>query len=143
MNFRSKTVLAPPLILKRIIVLIIFQKIRKITPFASRHGIITCLILEHMNKCELAKYVWHLKDNGKTFDVQWRILKKVNGRLVGGACKLCTSEKLLIIEHPNKDRLLNANCIQKCRHDAKYLLSGISRVSGRARNNNTGIDTMD
>ena len=98
---------------------------------------------EHMNKCELAKYVWHLKDNGKTFDVQWRILKKVNGRLVGGACKLCTSEKLLIIEHPNKDRLLNANCIQKCRHDAKYLLSGISRVSGRARNNNTGIDTMD
>ena len=93
---------------------------------------------QHMKKCELAKHAWQLKDTNKTFSICWRVLKKVYGRLVGGSCRLCTSEKLLIIEHPDKDRLLNSNYIQKCRHTDKYMLSGIK--GNRTRD---AIDTMD
>ena len=93
----------------------------------------------HMKKCELAKYAWQLKDDNKTFNISWRILKKVYGKLVGGVCRLCTTEKLLIIEHPDKERLLNSNCIQKCRHGDKYMLS---RLEGN-RTRNAGVDTMD
>ena len=91
--------------------------------------------------CELAKYVWEIKDSHKTYDIKWKILKKVNGRSIGGACKLCTTEKLCIIEHPNADKLLNSNSIQKCRHDAKYMLSSMgnnTRTRTGGRN-----DTMD
>ena len=93
----------------------------------------------HRKKCELAKYAWQLKESGKTFSITWRMLKKVQGRLVGGACRLCTTEKLFIIEHPDKNRLLNSNCIQKCRHTDKYTLSGLK--GNRTRN--ALLDTMD
>ena len=84
-----------------------------------------CNHREHMNKCELAKYVWQLKDSDKTYDISWKILKKVNGRLIGGSCRLCTTEKLLIIEHPDRDKLLNTHCIQKCIHGNKYMLDSM------------------
>ena len=87
--------------------------------------------------CELAKYVWKLKDSRKTFNLKWRTLKKVNGRMVGGECKLCTTETMLINEHPNKDKLLNQNSIQKCRHENKYMLS---QYGNRRR---TGVGTND
>ena len=96
---------------------------------------------KHMKKCELAKHVWQLKDANKTFSITWQILRKVHGRLVGGVCRLCTSEKLLIIEHPDKDRLLNSNWVQKCRHAEKYLLSGLKDNRNGIRDG--GVDTMD
>ena len=92
----------------------------------------------HRNKCELAKYVWQLKEQNKTFDISWKLLKKVRGRLVGGACRLCTTEKLLILEHPDKSRLLNSNCIGKCRHGDKYMLASVNN-----NRTNPNIDTMD
>ena len=55
----------------------------------------------HRTKCELANHVWQLKDDGKRFTISWKILKKVRGRLVGGACRLCTTEQLLIVEFAN------------------------------------------
>ena len=87
--------------------------------------------------CELSKYVWELKDSNRTYDIKWKVLKQVKGRKVGDACKLCMTEKLYIVEHPNKDILLNSNCIQKCRHESKYMLSNYGDKRGR-RN-----DTMD
>ena len=78
---------------------------------------------KYSKACELAKHVWKLKDSHKTFDIKWSILKKVCGRLVGGVCKLCTTETMLINEHPNKNRLLNKQSIQKCMHDRTLLLS--------------------
>ena len=86
--------------------------------------------------CELSKYVWELKDSNREYDIKWKLLKQVKGRKVGGVCKLCTTEKLYIVEHPNKDMLLNSNCIQKCRHEAKYMLSRYGEKPGRN-------DTMD
>ena len=93
---------------------------------------------KHRNKCELAKYAWELKSQNKDFNISWKILKKVQGRLVGGACRLCTTEKLSIIEHPDPNNLLNSNCITKCRHGDKYTLSNVS--NGQP---NPNVDTMD
>ena len=73
--------------------------------------------------CELAKYIWELKDSLKTFDLKWKILEQVKGRMIGVQCKLCTTETMLINEHPNKDNLLNQTSIQKCRHENKYMIS--------------------
>ena len=85
---------------------------------------------EHANRCELSKHIWDLKDSSKEYELKytleyflWRILKKVKGCLVAGACKLCTSEKLCIVNHPVKEKLLNSNWIQKCVHGRKYLLA--------------------
>ena len=113
------------------------------TTFKARLGVHNQHInhREHKNKCELAKYAWDLKDKNKTFDISWKILKKVTGRLVGGVCRLCTQEKLLIIEHPNKSRLLNSNCIQKCRHADKYKLSSMKENGVRTRAQ--AVDSMD
>ena len=89
---------------------------------------------QHASKCALAKYAWKLKDQNKTFDIKWKILSIVRGKKVGGVCKLCTTEKLAIIEHPTKLRLLNENNIQKCRHFAKDCLA---KMKSRT------TDTMD
>ena len=89
---------------------------------------------QHASKCALAKYAWKLKDQNKTFDIKWKILSIVRGKKVGGVCKLCTTEKLAIIEHPTKERLLNENNIQKCRHFAKDCLA---KMKSRT------TDTMD
>ena len=87
--------------------------------------------------CELAKYVWELKDAQKTFDVKWSILEKVRGRLVGGQRRLCVTETMLINEHPNKEKLLNKNSIKKCRHENKFLLK---QFDNRSRTNDNNPD---
>ena len=86
----------------------------------------------HRTKCELANHVWKLKDEGKGFSINWRILKKVKGRLVGGACRLCTTEQLFIVEFPNKNNLLNSKCIEKCRHGAKYSIKNFRKGTSEA-----------
>ena len=86
----------------------------------------------YANSCELTKHVWELKDSKKEFSVGWEILEHVKGRLVGGECKLCVTEKLHIIEHPNQAGLLNSNCDMKCVHGWKHKLSSVG-VDGRGR----------
>ena len=88
--------------------------------------------------CELAKHIWSLKDSQKTFSLKWSILQRVRGRLVGGECKLCVTETMLINKHPNKERLLNKNSIQKCRHENKYLLSRYKSSSRTNDRDNPG-----
>ena len=88
---------------------------------------------QYANRCELSKHIWKLKDDGKTYSVKWEILRKVKGKLVAGACKLCTTEKMFIIEHPDRRKLLNSNWINKCPHGKKNLLSEKINV----------IDSMD
>ena len=79
----------------------------------------------HATSCELTKHVWTLKDSNKAFSINWRILEHVRGRLVGGECKLFSTEKLPIIEHVNQAALMNSNCDIKCPHQRKYKLSYI------------------
>ena len=90
---------------------------------------------KHSKACELTKHVWEIKDRSNTFDIRWKILETVRGRLVGGACKLCTTETMLINEHPDKSRLSNKQAIQKCMHGGKYLLSKYRKRTKRSRNN--------
>ena len=86
----------------------------------------------HRKKCELANHVWQLKDEGKGYNIGWKILKEVRGRLVGGACRLCTTEMLHIIEYPDKEKLLNSKCVEKCRHGAKFSLKTLKcKTRGR------------
>jgi hypothetical protein len=91
---------------------------------------------EHASRCELSKHIWKLKDDSSEYELKWRILEKVKGRLVAGACKLCTCEKLHIVSHPDRGRLLNSNWVQKCVHDRKHILAFCKPVG-------VGNDTMD
>ena len=91
--------------------------------------------------CELSKYVWVLKDSGKSYSIKWDILEQVKGDLVGGACKLCTTEQLRIIDYPEPHKLLNSHAFQKCMHKGKRMLSkfqfkGRGRPSKRGRGQN-------
>ena len=87
----------------------------------------------HRTKCELANHVWELKDAGKEFKLEWKILKKVRGRLVGGACRLCTTEQLYIVEHEDRNNLLNSKCVEKCRHGDKYSLKSVINTRRQMR----------
>ena len=77
---------------------------------------------QYSNRCELSKYIWDLKDHNGEYKVTWKILETVKGRLIGGQCKLCITEALHIITHPDRSNLLNQNAINKCPHDWKYKL---------------------
>ena len=83
----------------------------------------------YINDTELAKHIWALKNNGKVYSIKWRIVQEVHGKLVSGMCRLCLTEKLEIIDYPNKEILLNSNCIQKCRHENEYLLSNFAKCN--------------
>ena len=91
---------------------------------------------QYASRCELSKHIWTLKDASKEFDIKWSILRKVRGSLIAGACKLCTTEKLFIVDYPCRKKLLNKNWIQKCVHRRKYILGSSKPISG-------GSDTMD
>ena len=76
---------------------------------------------KHDISCELTKHVWQLRDSGKAFSVRGKLLEHVKGRLIGGECRLCVTEKLHIIEHPNyRDGLLNSNSDMICVHGWKH-----------------------
>ena len=77
---------------------------------------------EFSKRTELAKHIWSIKDSGKTYTQKWEIYERVRGRKVGGACKLCMSEKLAILDYPEQDRLLNSGHMEKCVHERKYML---------------------
>ena len=89
----------------------------------------------YSKSCELTKHVWQLRDSGKAFSVRWKILEHVKGRLIGGECRLCVTEKLHIIEHPSyRDGLLNSNSDMKCVHGWKHKLLSIGNTGrGRSR----------
>ena len=91
----------------------------------------------YSGKCELSKHIWTLKDAGKNYSINWGIIKRVHGRLIGGECRLCVTEKLHIIQHPDPKRLLNSNSDIKCMHQQKYKLAALS-VQGRGRTKKRG-----
>lgn len=74
---------------------------------------------------ELSKYVWNLKDGGKTPNVSYEIAHKVQGTPRLGFCRLCCTEKLVIIENLDDVSYLNKRFefISKCRHVNKYSIS--------------------
>ena len=93
-------------------------------PWKERHGNHTYSFnhREHA-KCEIAKEVWRIKDQGGDFNIEWRILGHAPAyNPISKKCCLCTAEKVYIAE--NLENLINKRdeLISKCRHRRKYAL---------------------
>ena len=77
-------------------------------------------------KCEIAKEVWNIKDQGGDYNIQWRIIGHAPAyNPIEKKCCLCTAEKLIIAQNIGMNQnLLNKRdeLISKCRHRRKYAL---------------------
>ena len=74
-------------------------------------------------KCEIAKEVWNIKDNGGEYNIEWRILgHAASYNPVGKKCNLCLSEKVHIAENINGLINKRDELISKCRHRNKFAL---------------------
>ena len=69
---------------------------------------------KHMKCTELSKYIGNLKNQGITHIVKWRIVQKFNSKVSPNYCKLCLTEKLLIIKSLDDCNLLNKRCELVC-----------------------------
>jgi hypothetical protein len=78
---------------------------------------------------ELSKYVWRLKTCDITPIIKWSLIKTINSVPKRNNCKLCLSEKLLIINSLNDKNMLNkrSEFITKCRHLNKFVLKNMKR----------------
>ena len=76
---------------------------------------------------ELSKYIWDLKDKNITnYSKKWSIVKQTSGyNSVTNSCNLCLSEKLVICNFRDKDRLIknSMDLVSKCLHENKFILS--------------------
>ena len=76
---------------------------------------------------ELSKYIWDLKDKNITnYRKKWSIVKQTSGyNSVTNFCNLCLSEKLVICNFKDKDRLIKKrrDLVSKCLHENKFILS--------------------
>ena len=75
-------------------------------------------------KCEIAKEVWRIKDQGGSFNINWSIIGYAPPyNPTSKKCNLCLSEALYINEHA--EELLNSRreLVKKCRHQNKFWLN--------------------
>ena len=74
---------------------------------------------------EISKYIWELKDSNKAFSIQWKIIRRAQPyNPASEKCDLCLTEKTIIANYINKEKLLNTRneLMAKCRHREKWLL---------------------
>lgn len=79
----------------------------------------------YRNKTTLSNYIWDLKNNQVSYDIDWRLIDRsstydgTNRR-----CSLCLLEKFYIL---NGENLLNkrTELISKCRHRNKYAIKKV------------------
>ena len=79
-------------------------------------------------KCEIAKEVWRIKDQGGDFNIEWRIIGHAPAYTpIAKKCNLCIAEKVYITENIDNQHINLINkrdeLISKCRHRSKYALS--------------------
>ena len=79
------------------------------------------------NSTELSKYVWSLREKSRIPSAKWKIVKIVYSKATSSFCKLCLTEKLLILNALGDDKCLNKKTefINKCRHQNKLLLQNV------------------
>ena len=74
----------------------------------------------YCNTTEVSKYAWELKRDDKVPIITWKIARKVYGNPKHKLWRLFLLEKLLIINFPNQDILVNKRYeFDKCRHEKK------------------------
>ena len=79
-------------------------------------------------KCEIAKEVWGIKEQGGDFNIEWRIIGHAPAyNPTSQKCNLCIAEKVYIAENIEHGTLINKRdeLISKCMHQNKYALSRI------------------
>ena len=77
----------------------------------------------------LSKYIWELKNSGIEYEVTWAQRGQAPSYSPSTkSCKLCLMEKTTILMNEGDKNLLNkrGELMSKCRHRAKFLLSGVS-----------------
>ena len=61
---------------------------------------------KYQHSTALSKHIWELKSRGKSYEINWSILKRAKPYKAGViSCSLCTQEKLCII-NADKETLL-------------------------------------
>ena len=79
---------------------------------------------ENSKGTTLSSYIWKLKNESKTYKINWKILKHAKPfSPVNGQCALCTTEKKFIIFKPELSSLNTRNELgAHCRHKKSRLL---------------------
>ena len=73
------------------------------------------------NSTELSKYFWKLKDQGKSPEIKWSVVRKISSKTtLRSGCNLCNTERYEIAR-ADKNKLLNIRNERKriCPHYAK------------------------
>ena len=81
----------------------------------------------------LSTYIWKLKNEGKPYEIKWKILKHAKPFSPdSGQCALCTAEKKIIIFKPDLSSLNTGNELgAHCRHKEMKLLYRKPRSKGK------------
>ena len=79
---------------------------------------------EKRTSTTLAGHVWNLKDQGKDFEIHWKVICRASPfSPITGICNLCTSEKWQIIYKPETATLnRRKELFNHCRHKVKQLI---------------------
>lgn len=83
---------------------------------------------------ELSKFIWHLKDSNKIFNISWKILKHATSyKNTTKRCNLCLTEKFYILTKPQLASLnRRSELMGTCRHARKFLLSCLNKISSNS-----------
>ena len=77
----------------------------------------------------LSKHIWELKNSGIEYEVTWAQSGQAPSYNPSTkSCKLCLMEKTTILMNEDDNTFLNkrGELMSKCRHRAKFLLSGVT-----------------
>ena len=85
----------------------------------------------YRNSTELSKYLWRLKEEGKEFNLEWKIVERARAySTVGKRCGLCLAEKHRIITSDKAENInKRAELVSKCRHANKFSLANFAGVT--------------
>ena len=77
----------------------------------------------YKTKSKLSKHIWKLKEEGKTPNIKWSILRQCAPYRAGSKrCNLCLGEKYFIIKGDSKMINKKDELLGMCKHKDKFLL---------------------
>ena len=83
---------------------------------------------KYKNETTLSSHFWHLKEKGRSPNIKWSVAKRAPPyNPASKKCRLCLTEKTLILEHASDPNMLNTRTemFSKCRHRWKHVLAAL------------------
>ena len=83
---------------------------------------------KYKNETTLSSYFWHLKEKGRSPNIKWSVAKRAPPyNPASKKCRLCLTEKTLILEHASDPNMLNTRTemFSKCRYRWKHVLAAL------------------